>query len=154
MTKKWLAGLLWALMATVALQGQSRESVLKAVQETSMWTAAGQPALYDEKNIEALVGRRAPAIHRYGLTGVTVQNWTGPLGNVRLSLYEMLEPSAAYGLFTLERNPNQSGFVSVPLGTEGFRAGNRVQFWQSKYVVKLEGDSAAAEDLARTISEN
>jgi len=154
MTKKWLAGLLWALMATVALQGQSRESVLKAVQETSMWTPAGQPALYDEKNIEALVGRRAPAIHRYGLTGVTVQNWTGPLGNVRLTLYEMLEPSAAYGLFTLERNPNQSGFVSVPLGTEGFRAGNRVQFWQSKYVVKLEGDSAAAEDLARTISEN
>jgi hypothetical protein len=154
MSKKWFWSLLWTLIMTAALEGQSRESILKAVQETSKWTPAAQPVLFDEKNIEALVGKRAPTVNRYGLTGATVQPWNGPQGNVRLTLYEMQDASAAYGLFTLDRNINQAGFVSIPIGTEGFRIGNRTEFWQSKYVVKLEGIASAAEDMARTISEN
>src|SRR2546428_6179944 len=149
MIKKWFWGVPCMLILTAALQGQSRESLLKAVQEASKWSPADKPVLYDDKNIEGLVGKRAPAIHRYGLIGVTIQNWTGPAGSVRLTLYEMLDPSAAYGLFTLDRNPDQPGFAAVPLGTEGFRVGDRAEFWQSKYVVKLEGN--ATDDLARAV---
>ena len=66
----------------------------------------------------------------------------------------MVDPSAAYGWFTLERNIGQPGFVSLPFGTEGFRVGNRSWFWQSKYVVGLEGSEAATLSAARVISEN
>src|SRR5262245_18761049 len=121
MTKKWFWCVLLMSSITAALKGQSRESVLKAVQETSKWTPFNEAILYNEKNIETLAGRRASTIIRYGLTGVTVQEWNGPQGKVRLTLYEMLDPSAAYGLFTLDRNINQPGFVAVPIGTEGFR---------------------------------
>src|SRR5262249_43123173 len=38
--------------------------------------------------------------------------------------------------------------------TEGFRVGNRSEFWQSKYVVRLDGPAAATSGLARSISEN
>lgn len=154
MTRSWFWGTLLVLTMTAALQGQSRESVLKAVAENSNWTPADKPAAYDEKNIEALVGRRAPAIVRYGLIGATRQTWKGTNGPVRLTLYEMLDPSAAYGLFTLERDINQPGFSPLSFGSEGFRVGKRSSFWQSKYVVSLEGSSAAVETLARIVSEN
>jgi hypothetical protein len=152
-TKGFWSALLM-LTLTAALQGQSRESVLKAVQQTSKWSPADKPIQYDSKNIESLDGKRAAAINRYGLTGVTIQSWTGAEGNARLTLYEMFDPSAAYGLFTLDRNIDQPGFVAIPAGTEGFRLGNRTEFWQSSYVVKLEGNLAAADALARTISQN
>src|SRR5215813_4822409 len=154
MTIKWFWSLLWISILSGTLQGQSQESILKAVQEKSQWSPADKPISYDEKTIDALDRKRASAINRYGLADVTVQNWQGPSGTVRLTLYEMLDASAAYGLFTLDRNINQPGFVTIPIGTEGFRIGDREEFWQSKYVVKLEGNANAMDDLARTVSEN
>ena len=154
MIKLWFWSVLWVLTLAAALQGQSRESVLKSVIETSKWSPADKPSQYDEKNIEALAGRRAAAIAHYGLDGATTQEWTGPEGNVRLTLYEMLDPSSAYGFFTLERNIDQAGFATLPLGIEGFRAGNRSVFWQSKYVVKLEGAALAMDAFGKIVSEN
>jgi hypothetical protein len=153
MTRKWFWSLLWTLVITAALNGQSRESLLKTVQETSPWSPAGDLVSYDEKTIAAVDKRRASAITRYGLAELTFQNWRGPSGNVRLTLYEMLDSAAAYGLFTLDRDINQPGFMTIPIGTEGFRAGNRTEFWQSKYVVKVEGSPAATEEFGRTVSE-
>lgn len=154
MLRPWCSGLLWILISAAVLQGQSRESLLKALQETSKWSPADEPVSYDSKNIETLAGVRSTAINGYGLAAATVQNWTGATGNVRLTLFEMLDASSAFGLFTLDRNIDQAGFVRVPYGTEGFRIGTRTEFWQSKYVVKLEGNTAGSDEMARTISEN
>jgi hypothetical protein len=154
MIKRVFGAALLALTLVAALQGQSRESVLKAVAETSNWTPADQPTTYDEKTIETVAGRRAPAIVRYGLIGATRQNWKSAEGNVRLTLYEMVDPSAAYGLFSLERNIDQPGFSSLPLGSEAFRVGNQTHVWQSKYVITVEGNDAATEAFARILAEN
>ncbi|HYR44343.1 MAG TPA: DUF6599 family protein [Terriglobia bacterium] len=153
MIRRWFWGLLSLFLVTSALQGQSRESVLQAVAQNSKWSPADKPIQYDQKNIETLAGKRAATINHYGFVGVTMQNWSGPNGNLRLTLYEMADASAAYGLFTLERS-EQPGAATVPVGTEGFRAGNRLLFWQSKYLVKLEGGAVAADSLARVVSEN
>ena len=141
-------------MFTAALQGQSRESVLKAVGESPNWKPVNTPTDYDETTIEKLAGQRAAAIKRYGLIGATMQDWSSTEGNVRLTLYEMVDPSSAYGLFTLERDIDQPGFAAVALGSEGFRISNRSSFWQSKYVVRLEGEARSAESLGRAVSEN
>jgi len=154
MTTKWFGSLLWVMILAAALQGQSQESLLKTVQEKSQWSPVDKPTSYNEKTIDSLDRKRASAINRYGLAGVTVQNWQGPRGTVHVTLYEMLDTSAAYGLFTLDRNIDQPGFATTPIGTEAFRAGNRTEFWQSKYVVKLEGPAAATDDFARIVSEN
>jgi len=146
--------MLLPLLTAAALQGQSRESILKAVTETSRWSPADKPIQYDEKNIETIAGKRAATIRRYGFVGATTQNWKEPEGKVRLTLFEMADASAAYGLFTLERAAAQPGPESVPVGTEGFRTGNRVVFWQSKYVVTLEGLPASAVEFARIIGEH
>jgi hypothetical protein len=154
MLKRYFWGGLLLLLAVNAVQAQSREALLKAVAQHSKWSQAGEPSLYDEKNIEALAGKRAATIKHYGLSGVTVQDWSGPTGKVRLTLYEMADASAAYGLFTLERSGDHAGLTPVSVGTEAFRIGNREFFWQSKYLVKLEGNAAPADEFARSISEN
>ena len=145
---------MWILILAAALQGQSRESLLRSVSQTSKWSPADKPAEYDEKNIQGLAGRRAPAIRHYGLIGATRQSWSGIDGTVRLTLYEMFDATAAYGLFTLERDINQPGFSPASLGSEGYRVANRTCFWQSKYVVAIEGSTPATDGLARIISEN
>src|SRR5437773_8797598 len=129
--KRWFWSSLLILIMAAALQGQSRESLLKSVAQTSKWSPSDKPIQYDEKNIDALAGRRAAAIKSYGFTGATLQTWRGPAGDVRLTLYEMIDASAAYGLYSLERNIDQPGFATLPIGTEGFRVGNRSVFWQS-----------------------
>ncbi len=154
MARKWFWSALLVLGLAAALQGQSRESVLKAVVQNSKWSPADKPVQYDEKTLETLEGKRAATINRYGFSGVTIQNWSGAEGNVRLTLYEMTDAGAAYGLFTLERSRIQAGMTTIPIGTEGFRAGNRAFVWQAKYVAKFEGASAAADAFARVVSEN
>jgi hypothetical protein len=154
MLRKWFWSLLGTVVLAATLQGQSRETVLKAVAQDPSWSPADKPVQYDDKNIEELAGKRSASIKHYGLVGATTQNWRGPDGNVRVTLYEMVDASAAYGLFTLERNIDQPGFAMLSVGTEGLRVGNRSSFWHAKYVVKLEGNSAAADRLARIISEN
>jgi hypothetical protein len=154
MIKSWFWCALLTLTLAAAVQGQSRESVLKAVPQTSKWSPADQPVQYDHKNLDAIAGKRAAAIQHYGLTGVTSQNWSGPDGRVHLTLYEMFDAPAAYGLFTLERNIGQPGFETISTGTEGFRVGNRAEFWQGKYVVKLEGSAPGIESLGKAVSQN
>src|SRR5207244_13401611 len=119
MSTRWFWSMLLPLLTAAALQGQSRESILKAVTETSRWSPADKPAQYDEKNIETSAGKRAAAIRRYGFVGTTIQNWKAPDANVRVILYEMADASAAYGLFTLERAAAQPGPTPVPVGAEG-----------------------------------
>ena len=154
MIKRWFWSLSFLLTMTAALQGQSRETLLKAVAQHSKWSPAGEPAQYDEKNIDTFAGKRASTLKHYGITGVTVQDWAGPSGKVHLTLYEMADASAAYGIFTLERGTDPGGPTPVFIGTDGFRSGNREFIWQSKYLVKLEGPHDAADELGKTISEN
>jgi hypothetical protein len=154
MTKQWFRSLLWTLLIAGALGAQSRESVLTAIQQSSQWSSADAPASFNDKNISEIAGELSDTIKRYGLIGATAQTWSGTDGSVRLVLYEMADPSAAYGLFTIDRNVDQPGFASIPIGTDGFRVGNHAEFWQSKYVVRLEGSAAATDHLGRLISEN
>jgi len=156
MMKTWFWSPLLLVFVAAALQGQSRESVLKAVAQHSQWSRSDKPIQYDDKSIEALTGKRTATIRQYGFRGATIQNWTGPRGPVRMTLFEMEDAGAAYGLFTMERSfgQSQSGLTPIAIGTEGFRSENRAVFWQSKYVVRVEGAAATTDELARLVSEN
>src|SRR3989442_14735598 len=107
--KTWLGTIPPILLLAASLQAQSRETLLKYVTESAQWSSSGIAKQYDETNVASLAGKAASTIKRYGLTGITVQDWKSDLGRVRLGLYEMVDPSAAYGLFTFQRNPRQPG---------------------------------------------
>ena len=111
-----------------ALQGQSRDSLIQTVSEASNWSPTGSPADYDETTLSQLSATIAPVASRYGLIGVTVQDWQGPSGSVRSTLYEMLDSTSAYGLFAWQRTRRDENF---PVGAEGFRSPSGATFWQS-----------------------
>jgi Family of unknown function (DUF6599) len=152
--KALFGSVLSLFLLTAALQAQSRETLLKYLNENPAWEPSAAARQYNEATVDTFAGKTASTLKRYGLTGITVQDWTGSEGRVRLTLYEMIDPSAAYGFFTFQRNPDQPDFSSVPLGTEAFRNSKRTYFWQSKYVVQLDGDAAAADALGRVVSQN
>src|SRR5947208_14602803 len=118
MSTRWFWSMLLPLLTAAALQGQSRESILKAVTETSRWSPADKPIQYDEKNIETIAGKRAATNRRYGFVGATTQNGKEPEGKVRLTLVEMADARAAYGLFRRERTAAPPGPEAAAVGTE------------------------------------
>jgi len=142
------------LLFAAPIHAQSRQTIVNKVAETSAWRPSSAAVEYQETNIGQLSSRIAPAATRYGVAGVTVQEWQGPTGNARTTLYEMMDTAAAYGLFTWLRNAEDPAYAPFPVGAEGFRMSNGAMFWQSKYVVAITGSAAATTDLGRVISEN
>ena len=140
-------------MFAAALHSQSQE-LNKTVTESSSWAPFGQPSSYDESTVERFSARLAPIAKRYGLVGVTVQAWKGPLGTARSTVYETLDTAAAYGLFASLRNSDDPAYSSFSKGTEGFRGAGSATFWQSKYVVTVNGPAKAVDDLAQSFSQN
>src|SRR5438046_9276993 len=125
MSPRWCWRMLLPLVTAADWQGQSRASILKAVTETSRWSPADKPIQYDEKNIETIAGKRAATIRRYGFVRATTHNWKEPEGKLRLTLYEMPDAIAAYGLLTMARPAAHPGPEPVPAATERFRPPNR-----------------------------
>jgi hypothetical protein len=143
------------LLLTTTAVGQTRESVLEALSDSTIWRPADLAAPYDSKNLEQLAGPAETArIQRYGFVGATSQEWSSSEGSARLTIYEMIDSSAAYAVFTLARDINRRGYQSIAHGTEGFRQSNRSWFWQSKFVICVEGPEQAADSLGRSVSEN
>jgi hypothetical protein len=154
MKQIWFRTALVSLLFVAPIYGQSRQTLVNQVSEGSGWKPSAPGRDYDETNLEQLSARLAPVVKRYGVTGVTTQDWTGPGGNTRSTLYEMTDAAAAYGLFTWQRNPDDPSYSPFAAGAEGFRTSNGAVFWQSKYVVTMTGATAAVEDLGRAISQN
>jgi hypothetical protein len=149
---KWFGAAFCILCLATVLQGQSRDSVLRSVAESSDWRPSNTPVEYDENSVEQIPGPYGPLFKRYGFVGATAQNWNGPGGAVALTLYQMIDSSSAYAVLTLIRDISQRGYAPATVGAESFRNGNQLWFWQSRYLVGLNGEPA--EDLARVVSAN
>ena len=151
-TRLWLWVVL--LLFPAALEAQNRESLIGWMVDEPSWEAAMEPVDYGEDDIEALVGNNVRAILKYGLIGASRVRFEGPGGSVEVTLYEMVDSTAAYGLFTLEREWERDGFEPFPVGAEGYRLGDELVLWQSKYVARLAGPARAVEGLAQILSAN
>src|ERR1043165_1949443 len=104
MSKRWFLSALLLCLVAPLLQAQSRrDALLKSIAESATWSPKDAPAVYDAANIDAFDRGLAPLLKRYGVKGVRVQNGQGPNGRLRTTLFEMMDASAAYGLFTIRR---------------------------------------------------
>ena len=148
-TRLWL----WVavLLFPAALEAQNRANLIERIVDEPSWEAATEPVEYAADDIEALVGN-VRAVRHYGLIGVSRVRFEGPDGSVEATLYEMIDSTAAYGLFTLERDWKRDGFEPFSAGAQGYRLGDELVLWQSKYVARLAGPSRAVEDLAQILS--
>jgi hypothetical protein len=136
----------------VSVHAQQRQNLLDAV-ESGKWRPNGQSSVYDPSNIQSLASDLTASLKPYAVKGVTVQTLENGNARIRATLFEMADPSAAYGYFTLRRAAEKGEPTPVLVGAESFQNASRLYFWQSNYVVKLDGAVDASRDLAGLLSE-
>ena len=143
-----------ALLFATPLTAQTRETLVERMLEDSAWSLESEPIEYTDLDIEILVGDNTPSVLEYGLIGATLMALESTDGRVEVALYEMIDSTASYGLFALERDWRSPEFELAIVGIESYRSGARLVFWQSEYVVELEGPPQATRALGELIADN
>lgn len=87
------------------------------------WRASGAPTQVSAQQIEQLASDRAAILREYGVTsGERAEYANGP-DKVRVTLYRMVDPSAAFGAFTYLREPDMA--VPPPVPAASYAAAKR-----------------------------
>lgn len=127
--------------------------LIDRVSEDPDWNVVPARSDYAPDEIEAILADPddADVIRNYGVRGVSEfvaerRDGGGPVG---VTLFEMRDSTAAFGIFALERDRRADGFQNAAIGIEGYRQDGRLVVWQSNYVAILEGASpgSAGEDV-------
>jgi hypothetical protein len=64
----------------------------------------------------------------------------------------MLDAPAAYGAYTLQHSRTAGNPTPVLIGAASYQSGGALHFWQSNYVVTIEGPRTLPEEMASTVS--
>src|SRR5205814_2038175 len=101
MIQNWLRSGFILLVLAAALQAQDRDTLIHSINK-DVWTA-GKATTYNDSTIDNLGPELAASLRAYGFDGVTVQSWRGTPGEVRATLFQLVDASSAYGFFTVRR---------------------------------------------------
>jgi len=153
MLRNIFQGILIIPLIALLLQAQDRNALIHSVDSLPGWMATGKAVSFNESNLDQFDTRLAESLRLYGVDGVTTQSWRGPSGSVKAALFQLVHPASAYGFFTLRRKAESTSSAPKAFGAESFQSGNRLYFWQSRYVVRLEGDTGAMNALAEKLSQ-
>ena len=152
MTRPWLhAGLLLIVFASHSA-AQDRASLLQALADTPGLQPAAASTLYEPSTLERFDPVLAPGIKMYGAKGVTVQQWNGATGSAKVTLFQMIDSPAAYGVYTLHRSTLGGEATPSLLGASSFRSQNQLYFWQSNYTVRIDGPTETQNQIAQILS--
>jgi hypothetical protein len=159
MFQNWVRSCLWLFILTATLQGQGPrttppETLVQAVNSIPGWMAPGKPVTYNESNIEKFDLKPGTDLRTLGLNNVTVQTWQSPSGQVHAALFQFMDFGAAYSFFTNQRRLQGSVSSDFSAGAESFQDRNFSYFWQSNYMVRLNGESRSIENLAEILTRN
>ena len=69
------------------------------------WTASGGAPTISAAQLESVAGERAGLLREYGLNSAEQRQYNQGQQTASITLYRMVDPSAAYGVFTFLREP-------------------------------------------------
>lgn len=95
----------------------------------------------DATHLETVAGSEAPLLREYGAQRAEHATYQGGPVQWQVSVYEMVDRSAAYGAFTLLGADG----ARLPVGEAGSRAGSRTTFYTGNYFAQVEGNVGAAD---------
>jgi hypothetical protein len=157
MTRRLIQSALVVCLFATSLYAQRRDALVKAVGSEQGFEAAGPSSEYDSTNIDTFDAALAPTLKLYGVTGITVQDWSSEGQKVQATLFQMLDSGAAYGFYTALRTASAGQPTPVLIGADSFRRDGHLYFWQSNYAVQIDGPAGAPQRLdalAKVLSRN
>jgi hypothetical protein len=150
---------LWAFSASLF---GNPSKVITAIQENTSWrpvSKGGGPDTFDSGALSRHRPEDARIFLEYGFSKLTTWRLADTQGRpVVLDLYEMIDPPAAYGIFTFLRKPTAEPVFA--LGSVAAESLMELSFQQNRYFVSLKsGDSSRplrepVRELARIISQS
>ncbi len=101
------------------------------------WHAVG-PAEYAEgQDLFLLINGGAEIYHEYGFDKALYQTYVADNGkSIHLEIYEMSEPSSAYGMYTFKSGHEGK---AVALGCQGVLESYYLNFWADRYLITVVG---------------
>ncbi|HET9218547.1 MAG TPA: DUF6599 family protein [Terriglobia bacterium] len=156
MWRRWFhVGLVLVVCASVSA-AQDRQtplpSLLGELQKIPGLESKGTPVQYDAGMLEAFDKDLAPTLRLYGAKAVAEAEVRILDSPVKVTLFQMLDAPAAYGVYTYQRTATGGEPTPIVLGAASFRRQNQVYFWQSNYAVRVEGSEAARDQVAKSLS--
>jgi len=154
-----LIQVLTALMTTLALCqcGSEREEpsgpaasfdfdlYLPDPARLDQWQPDRKPRVYEGEDLYAFINGGAEIYHEYGFERVIVQDYIKGRGRITLEIYEMAQPEAAFGIWSLKK-----GSEGRPLKVSG--SGVLVDYyanvWKGPFLFTLTGFDQSEETIA------
>lgn len=92
---------------------------------------------YKGEDLFFYINGGAEIYHEYGFERVIVQDYSSTNGkSVSLEIYEMTDPSSAYGMYSFKSTGDGK---TLDLGNEGKLQDYYLNFWKDKYIITLTG---------------
>ncbi|RPJ71261.1 MAG: hypothetical protein EHM24_04810 [Acidobacteria bacterium] len=121
------------------------------------WTRTGEPRRYGPGNLWEYIDGAAETFLTFGFQEAATADYADAARKleVTIDIYRMGDPTGAYGMYAEERNPSAT---FLPVGSEGYRSGNVLNFWAGPCYVKLTapredpGLTAGLEALAAEVA--
>ena len=87
------------------------------------WASSGAPAQVSAQQIEQFADERANILREYGISSGERREYTSGSDKISVTLYRMIDPSAAFGAFTFLRDPDMA--LPGPVTAASYAAGKR-----------------------------
>jgi len=127
-----------ALLTSLALSpppANQLQALLPGVEETQPWQPNGESESYVREELYNLINGAAELFLEYGFTEAIAQEYSKGTSSLRLTIYHMKNPEAAFGIYSLNR-------MRMPLllgiGDEAVGNTNYICFWQWSYYITVE----------------
>jgi hypothetical protein len=136
--------------------GQDRQTplpnLLTALHDTPGFESSGPPELHDSATLDNFDKDLAQKLKLYGTKSVAVEQGRFDGSPVKVTLFQMLDAPAAYGIYTSQRAAIGGETTPVVLGAASFQHGDQLFFWQSNYAVRIEAGKDARDQVAKSLS--
>jgi hypothetical protein len=158
MNKKILIILLYCSL--LVFNGQTcAQDLVKLLPDSSQispFIASEEAIVFEKDKLYQHINGAADIYLEYGFESVLNQQYSDDQSTIVLDIYRMSDSEAAFGIYSLFRDPNKP---ALNIGDDGVEFEYQISFWQEKYYVVLMGYDNSADTkkmlfkIAHTVSD-
>lgn len=139
--------------ASLIASDESMEKLLPADSQISPWTKSGKPDIYKKQKLFNYIDGGADIYLEYGFNQVISQEYMYEEESIVVDIYEMNDPEAAFGIYSIHRDAHKP---PANVGDDGTEFDYQITFWQDRYYVILLGYSTDKEtkNVLRNFAKN
>jgi hypothetical protein len=148
----------WLISASLghSKDPDSLEQYLPGSASMGSWKVDGQPKVFKGKTLYDYIDGGAEIFYEYGFTQTIAQRYALGDKSITVDIYEMDNPKAAYGIFSVQRD---SEMPALAVGDDGTVSDTMVAFYQERFYVVIAANKPAPDtkpalvQIARAVSQ-